>query len=331
MPNNSNRKLMAWAATVAVLAGALMVWGINTTWAFVLAHVLLLPLSGTLFGQIFAIARLVAAPLPRVERDSLLAPLRALFAVPFVVVLPLWGYGFEHGIDLMAIYPAVALLCAVLLWLILRYWPDDAAAPWTEQKSGLNFRASLGEMLERPVLIRVMLIGALHSGSALAGVLVALIFDEVNGRGPADVGLFFAIFVAVEIVVTLYIGHIVRRLRRLYVIAVGVFVYAVVLALLPVLAASPAVWLLVIPAGAGGALLYALAIGYLQDLLGKRAGAGSSLIALQRLSSDGLSASIFALGSWLSGYGLAAAMGAVTMSLAMVWILWLDRNRPLDA
>ena len=326
-----SRKIMASAATGAVLAGALLVWGAAAPWAFVLAHILLLPLSGTLFGQIFAIARLVTAPLPRVERDSLLALLRALFAVPFVIVLPLWGYGFEHGLSLTVLYPFVALICAILLWLIARHWPADATAPWTEQKSGLNFRASLGEMLVPAVLGRVMLIGALHSGSALAGVLVALIFDEASGRGPADVGLFFAIFVAVEIVVTLNIGHFVRRLRRLYVIALGVFVYAVFLALLPLLAASPAVWLLVIPAGVGGALLYALAIGYLQDLLGQRAGAGSSLIALQRLSSDGLSAAIFAVGSWLSGYGLAAVLGAVVMSGAMVWILWLDRNRPLDA
>ena len=325
-----SRKLMVRSATLTVVSGAGLVWLAPFPWVFVLAHVLLLPVSGTLFGQIFAVARLVTAPLPRPERDSLLAILRAIFAVPFVVVLPVWGWAFEQGLPLTAVYPAVLVLSLTLLWLVARAWPEDAAAPWTEQKSGLNFRASLAEMLVPAVLVRVMLIGALHSGSALAGVIVALIFDEASGRGPADVGLFFAIFVAIEIVVTLNIGAFVRRLRRLYVIALGVFVYATFLALLPVLAARPSVWLLVVPAGVGGALLYALAIGYLQDLLGKRAGAGSSLIALQRISSDGLSALVFAVGSWLGGYGLAAGIGAGVMSAAMLWILWLDRNRPLD-
>ena len=114
-------------------------------------------------------------------------------------------------------------------------------------------------------------------------------------------------------------------MRRLHIIAVGTFAYAGFMALLPLLADTGALWLLIVPAGVGGAFIYALAIGYLQDLLGKRAGAGSSLIALQRLSSDGLSALIFAIGAALSGYGLVMVMGAVTISAAMIAILWLDR------
>ena len=76
-----------------------------------------------------------------------------------------------------------------------------------------------------------------------------------------------------------------RVMPRLWIIASGAGIYAVFLGLLPILAPTPWVWALVFPAGAGGAMVYALAIGYLQDLMGRRAGAGASLIALQRLSS----------------------------------------------
>ena len=111
------------------------------------------------------------------------------------------------------------------------------------------------------------------------------------------------------------------------IITAGAGIYAVFLGLLPILAPTPWVWALVFPAGAGGAMVYALAIGYLQDLMGRRAGAGASLIALQRLSSDGLSALIFAIGTWISGYGLVSILGAATLFAAIAAILWLDRGR----
>jgi SET family sugar efflux transporter-like MFS transporter len=206
-------------------------------------------------------------------------------------------------------------------------WPTDSAAPWTEQKSGLGFRASIGEMVAPPVLIRVMLMGAIHSGSAISGVVVGLIFDEAAGRGAGDVGLFFGLFVAVEIVVTLSVGQLLRVMPRLWIITSGAGIYALFLGLLPILAPTPWVWALVFPAGAGGAMVYALAIGYLQDLMGRRAGAGASLIALQRISSHGLSAMIFAICTWLSGYGLVSILGAAALFAAIAAILWLDRGR----
>lgn len=325
-----SRQVLALVAVAAMIAGGLLVLAGRSATAFVIAHIVLLPVSGTLFGQLFAVARLVTAPLPRSDRDGILAMIRATFAVPFVVLLPLWGWAFEAGLPMMTVYGALLVFGAVLLALIRRDWPADAVAPWTEVKSGLGFRASLSEMTRPDVLMRVMLIGAIHSGTALSGVLLGLVLDQASGRGPGDVGLFFALFVAIEIWVTLSIGTLRRYLRRLYIIAIGVFTYAAFLALLPFFAPSWLLWTLIVPAGAGGALIYALAIGYLQDLLGSRAGAGSSLIALQRIAADGLCALVFALGAALAGYWLAAVLGAIVMSLAMVAILWLDRHRPLE-
>lgn len=322
-----SRRLMALGASALMVAGSALVWIGDGPVSFVVAHMLLLPASGSLFGQLFAVARLVSAPLSAQDRDAILAIVRATFALPFMVVLPIWGLAFDAGLSLLTIYPVVLVVSLTLLAMIWRHWPADSGAPWTEQKSGLGFRASIGEMIARPVLVRVMLMGAIHSGSAISGVVVGLIFDEAAGRGAGDVGLFFGLFVAVEVVVTLSVGQLLRVLPRLWIIASGAALYAVFLALLPVLAPSPWVWALVFPAGAGGAMVYALAIGYLQDLMGRRAGAGASLVALQRLSSDGLSAMIFAVGTWFSGYGLVSILGAATLIVAIAAILWLDRGR----
>lgn len=322
-----SRRTMALAAAALMVSGSALVWIGNAPVFFVVAHMLLLPASGSLFGQLFAVARLASAPLPAQDRDAILTVVRAAFAVPFMVVLPIWGMAFDAGLSLLAIYPVVLVVAASLFTMIWRLWPADSAAPWTEQKSGLGFRASIGEMIARPVLIRVMLMGAIHSGSALSGVVVGLIFNEASGRGAGDVGLFFGIFVAIEVVVTLSVGQLLRVMPRLWIIVSGAGLYAVFLMLLPILTPTPWVWTLTFPAGAGGAMIYALAIGYLQDLMGRRAGAGASLVALQRVSSDGLSATIFAVGTWLSGYGLVSILGGATLCVAIAAILWLDRGR----
>jgi len=322
-----SRRMMALGASALMVAGSALVWIGNSPAFFVVAHMLLLPASGSLFGQLFAVARLASARLAPQDRDAVLTIVRATFALPFMIVLPLWGMAFDEGLSLLAIYPAVLAVSLCLLALIWLRWPADEAAPWTEQKSGLGFRASIGEIVTRPVLIRVMLMGAIHSGSAISGVVVGLIFDEASGRGAGDVGLFFGLFVAVEVVVTLSVGQLLRVMPRLWIITSGAGIYAVFLGLLPILAPSPWVWALVFPAGVGGAMVYALAIGYLQDLMGRRAGAGASLIALQRLSSDGISALIFAIGTWLSGYGLVSILGAAALFAAGAAILWLDRGR----
>ncbi len=319
--------------TMALLAGAMMTIGTTSVWlvdsraAFMIAHMFLIPLSGSFFGQLFAVARLATAHLPRIDRDALLAILRAAFAVPFVIALPLWGWAFGKGLPLTTIYPVVALTGLTLIVLIWRRWPRDADAPWTEQKSGLSFRASLSEITTPPILIRVGLIGVMLSGGAICGTILGLLFEVTPGRGPADVGLFFGLFVAIEVVVTVFVGQLLRLMKRSTCIAIGTLQYALFLALLPLLAPTPWVWLLIVPAGAGGAMMYALVIGYLQDLLGARAGAGASLIALQQLASQTLAAAVFAIGTWIYGYALVSVLGATAIVAATLALRWLDRGR----
>jgi hypothetical protein len=108
---------------------------------------------------------------------------------------------------------------------------------------------------------------------------------------------------------------------------VGAALYATHLAFLPVLAASPLVWLLVVPAAAGGAVVLTLPMAYLQDLMAMRPGAGASLMALQKLIGDAVCAAVFALGTGLGGYGLAAALGA-GLAVAGAASLWAMDRRP---
>lgn len=319
------RRAMAVTAAAACVAGPLLVWATGHPVAFVLAHALLIPVAGTIFGQLFAVARLASSRHEEAERGAILAVIRALFAVPFTLVLPLWGLAFREDVPLLTIYPAIGAVGALLLLLVLRSWPPDARAPWPEAKSGLTFRASLREMGSGPVMLRTVLMGAVQAGGAVSGIILGLLFTRA-GREAGDVGLFFGLFVAVEIGGTLAVGLLARRVPRLVLIATGVGLYALFLLLLPFLAGSAWLWALVLPAGLGGAFIYTLAIGYLQDLLHARPGAGASLIAVQRVAAEGLTTAIYGIGAALQGYATVSILGALLTLAAMGAILQLDRR-----
>jgi SET family sugar efflux transporter-like MFS transporter len=298
-----SRKPMALLAGLGAVTGTALVWIGEGQTAFIIAHVVLLPISGTILGQLFAITRLYTADWPASERDGVTSVVRALFAVPFVVVLPAWGFLFDWGFSLTALYPVMFFVSLIFIGLIWARWPSDAAAPWVEQKSGLGFFASVKELLAGRIVWRIFWMGAVHSGSTLMAVILALVFTQAEGRTTGDVGVFFGAFVALEILVMLSVGTLTKRFRRLHIISVGAVFYALI----------------------GGGLLYGLSISYLQDLLGARAGAGASLVALQRLVSEGLAAVIFATGAAIGGYQLVAFMGATMILLGAAMLLYLDR------
>ena len=322
----SSRKPLALLSVLAAVGGTAIAWIGDSQIAFILAHAVMLPISATILGQLFAITRLYTTHWPAAERDGVTSVIRALFAVPFVVVLPTWGLIFDTGVPLTALYPALCFICLVFALLIWQRWPRDTDAPWVEQKSGLGFLASVQELLSSHIVWRIFWMGAVHSGSTLMGVILALVFTQTEGRTAGDVGIFFGAFVALEILVMLSVGTLAKRFRRLHIIAVGAVFYAIFMALLPVMAPYPAVWLLIIPVAVGGGLLYGLSISYLQDLLGDRAGAGASLVTLQRVVSHAIATLIFAVGAALSGYGLAAFMGAIMILLGAAMLLYLDRT-----
>ena len=285
----ANRRAIATASMALMVAGLALVLAGRAPWAFVATHALLLPLSSTIFGQLFAFARLAASTHPDEARGAILSALRALFAVPFVLVLPVWSVAFSAGIEIMAVYPVCLLLAGIMLAISLRAWPRDGATAWTDTPSGLSFAAT-------------------------------------EGRGAADVALFVGFVAGLEVPFMLALPLVAARAPKGGLIVIGALLYSSHLALLPVLAHGPFVWLLIVPAAVGGALILTLPIAYLQDLMADRPGAGASLIALQRLAGEGTCAAAFAIGTALSGYGLAAALGAGVAASGAIALWLMDRR-----
>jgi SET family sugar efflux transporter-like MFS transporter len=322
----ANRRQVALVtASATVLGPALMIVAPGPV-SLVLCHGLLLPLSGSLFGQCFALARLACSNRPT-ERDAILAAVRSLLSLTFLIVLPLWSIAFSFGVDVMAVYWLAALCGLVLLALTWSEWPRDGETHWADPPSGLNLLQSLREMADGRVQVRIGLLGAITAANALYMVLISLIFSATTGRGPADVALFVALVAGFEVPFMLLMPWMLRLLSRSRLIVAGGILYACHLALMPVLAPTALIWVLPLIAGLAGAATLTLPIAYLQDLMGHRPGAGSSLMALQKVIADIICAAVFAAGSALAGYGGAALLGAGIAIAGSLALLWADRHR----
>jgi MFS transporter, SET family, sugar efflux transporter len=272
------------------------------------------------------LARLAALSYPTDQRDGIMAVIRALFAAPFVVVLPLWSIAFAAGASVTLIFPVALLLSAGMLAAVLRLWPADGSTQWDDRPSGLKFRAALAEMGRLPIAARVVALGAVTGASTVYMAIVSLVMTAEVGRGSADVALYVGLVAGLEVPFMLLLPSLTRGIPRTVLIFIGATLYGIHVAVLPVLAGSPFVWLLILPAAIGGAVTLTIPIAYLQDLLADRPGAGASLLAVQRLAGDVIAATCFALGTTLASYGTVALLG-VAASLIGAAALWAADRR----
>ena len=322
----ANRRRVTLLAVLSLILGTFLMTVTPGPIVFAFATAFLIPVSSITFGQVFALARLAATRYPPDQRDGIMAVIRALFAAPFIVVLPLWSLAFAAGATVTLIFPVALLLSAAMLAAVLRLWPADGSTPWEDQPSGLSFRAALAEMGRLPIAARVVALGAVTGASTVYMAIISLVMTPEVARGTADVALYVGLVAGLEVPIMLLLPNLTRGIPRTRLIFVGAALYGIHVALLPVLAGSPFVWLLVIPASIGGAVTLTVPIAYLQDLLAGRPGAGASLMAVQRLAGDVIAATCFALGTSLAGYGTVALLG-VAASLIGAAALWAADRR----
>ncbi|MGL5010853.1 MAG: hypothetical protein ACRC6I_13310, partial [Paracoccaceae bacterium] len=248
------RGIMLGSVGVTVAGYALMVV-VPGQVTFVLAHALILPLGGAIWGQVFATARQASVGYDATTRDSNMAVIRALFALSFVIVLPLWSFAILAGASVTWVYPAGLVLTGAMGWLCWRYWPRDGATAWEDRGSGLSLRAALAEMAEGRVAWRVMALGAVNAPMTVYLVIAGLVFSETTGRGAADTAVYVGLIAGLEVPVMLALPRLARGVSRPLLILCGAALYGVHVVLLPWIAESAWVWALVVPGAVGGAVV----------------------------------------------------------------------------
>lgn len=318
------RRALALASGGLLVMGFALVSLYPKAGTFVFANALILPMGSTLFVQSFAIARIAADRHPEEERVGALAAVRAAFAVPWVVMLPVWSYAYARGLSLSHLYPILTFISVVLVLAIMRSWPGGQTASLDPDKTGVPLRVALAEIARPNILLRVLLMGLIIS--------CVVIYMAINGpamaaagRPTGDVALYAAGMAGLEVPFMLALPIVERRFGTTNVIAAGTVLYCCHLFFLPLLSGTSLVWLLMLPGAAGGAAILVLPIAYLQGMLEHRPGAGSSLMSMQKLLSDITCAVVFGLGTSIAGYWLVAAMGTALALGAAFTLVRLDR------
>ncbi|MGV8988089.1 MAG: MFS transporter [Cypionkella sp.] len=319
------RRLIALITALASSIGIGLMLAFPGTWALILCQGVLLPLASSLYGQLFALARL-ASPDKGATRDAVLSAIRSAMSFTFLAMLIFWTFAFGFGLSELSVYVSAGVASLGMSLLVYFGWPKDGRTPWADPRSGIRLRDALAEIAKPNVAVRVFFLGALASAGNLSMVLVSLVFDASAFRGPADVALYIGMVAGWEVPAMLILPRFAHLLPRTTMMAIGAMLYGCHLLALPLLANTPYLWGMTAFAGIGGAVIITTPISYYQDLLRAHPGTAAAMLAVQKLVADVLTATMFAIGTQRGGFETVAAMG-VTVSLFGALALYLaDRQ-----
>lgn len=319
-----HRRLIALIATAASALGMVLMLVFPSKVSLVLCHGILIPIGSSLFGQLFALARLAY---PATEnRDGIFGVVRAGMSLAFLVMLVFWTFAFGQDVAVTSVYVSGGLAALGLLALITLQWPRDGQTDWSDQRSGLNFLQAFREIAAAKVLIRLLLLGAITSAGGLYMTVISLVFEQSAQRGPADVALYVGLVAGWEVPCLMLLPLVSRHFKRSTLIALGTAAYCCHVLALPLLASSPLIWAFTFVAGVGGTTVLALPIVYYQDLLHGRPGTAGAMLALQKLIADVLVALAFVLGTSFGGYTSVALIGAAIALFGALGLWLVDRK-----
>ena len=308
------------------MSGGLLMFIAPSKVAFIIVHVILFPAGATAFTQYFAIATVAANENPALNRASTTAFVRAAFSAAFALTPVAWGYALAKGVDLLTAYAIVAAANLIAFIVISRLWSSSRRLEVTGT-SGKGFFASLGELTDRGLLVRLALICVISASNALYNILLGLLILNNLGGAEPDVAVFAGVIAFIEIPVMILIVRCLNYVSPSFLIMVGVFIYGGFLAVLGLLPSMTFAWWLTLPAGIGAGILLSIPIGYIQGLLADRAGAGSALLSVNHFGGMIFASTVFALGTSFTGYEGVAIIGSSLAITASIALYVLDRRK----
>lgn len=319
-----HRRVIAICTTLCSTLGIGSILAFPGIWSLILCQGVLLPMASSMYGQLFALARL-ASPDEGHNRDGILGVIRSALSISFLAMLVFWTFAFGYGLSELAVYITGGIASVGLLGLILLGWPKDGQTPWADPRSGMRLRDALAEIAKPRVAVRVLFIGAIASSGTLYMVLISLIFDASPLRGPADVALYVGMIAGWEVPAMLILPRLARAVPKSTLLLIGTVLYGTHLLALPMLSESWLLWVMPLFGGIGGAMIITAPITYYQDLLRERPGTAAAMLAVQKLVSDVLTAGVFAATAHVGGFETVAITGVGCSLIGAGGLYWADR------
>ncbi len=320
----SDRRPLVLALSVSGMLGFGLIYEFRTAAVFVFSMLVLIPISNSTYSILFASIRTTTNTMDRGQAASITSTVRALFSGSWALAPGLIGLYLIHSQSMMPAYGIAglaSLVCFCLYLFVAKPAPKREGPPPVH----IGFFSSLGRLLAPHVLARIGIIASLLGLQRVSSVVSPLIITHSAGGSVVDVGFMAGLVAFLEMPFMMMWGGLQRRFRSVHVLAFGAAIYCLYLVLLGFASAPWQIYALVPINACGAAAILSVPITYLQDLIADRPGLGSSLISVNTFIANGLSASIFAIGTSFTGYSgtaiFAAAIGLGSIGL----LLFLER------
>ncbi|MEJ8473731.1 MFS transporter [Roseibium algae] len=319
------RRALLMVSCFGIAGSGLIYFGANTV-SFLIGLLALLPIFGALNSLIFANVRAYAVTLPGNEFAGINAAVRAMISLSWVLVPGLVGMFLAHAGSMLPAYLIAMAACVVCFGLFQFALPPTPLVS-SELKPKVPFMASIKRIARPGVVIRLLAISLITSMLHVNAAVLPLVTTDIAGGTLTDVGVIIGMVAVLEIVFIFFWGRMEPKYGPVRTIGAGSILYAAYLILLGQSSSPMHIYALCLISGLGAAAIISLPITYLQELIPDLAGLGSSLISVNLFVSAGISAILFALGTYVSDYAGTSILGGLAGILGVALVYGLDGRR----
>ncbi|WP_087002427.1 MFS transporter [Rhizobium sullae] len=303
------RSMMFLAAAFGI-AGYGAIYIFPSQGIFVLSVLLLLPVYGSLNSLLFANARAATRGMSGTDIATVNSGIRSMISLSWVLVPGVTGVLLSESASMLPAYLFACISCICCFGLISRFPPRQKGTDKAATHH-LSHLAALGEVISPRILARVIAVALITSTLHINDAILPLIVTDAARGTLADVGIIVGVVAVLEIVFIIAWARILKQTGQVTALVTGTIIYAAYLLLLGLASERWHVYALTVISGIGAAALISIPITYLQDLIAERPGLGSALISVNIFLSAGVSALVFAIGSFITTYSGTSIIGAL--------------------
>ena len=311
--------------TLAVGAVGFGVFSIfPSLWSFIFCLVLISPISGSTYGQLFAVIRSQTSEFGSRDAASINSVVRSIYAASWILVPGLVGLYIATRKNISDSYSLAAAAFAFCFLIYLAFGKSVKNSTVGQGSAWAGFKTALSLVAGRQIFLRVLALALIATPQPTNAALLPLFITHLPGGTTADVGLLAGLVAGLEIPFMLLGGYFNRQTATWKIILVAGLAHAAYLFGLGFVTATWQIYALAIINAAGAAIMLSLHLSYLQDLMPDRPGLGTSLLSIGSLLNKGFGAVVFASAGTVIGFSGAAWFGVIVTLAGCVLLYGLD-------
>lgn len=298
-----------------------------SVWTFLICLLVFYPVSGSAYGQLFAVIRAETNALGSKQGAATNSVVRSVYAASWIVVPGLVGLFIatrKNVSDSFAVAAAAFVLCFVIYAL---FGSSDKNKNLAQSTAWAGFKTALGLVGSRTILFRVLALALIATSYSANAILLPLFITHLPGGSTTDVGVLAGLVAGLEIPFMLIGGYFSRNIALWKVILAAGLVHVFYLVGLGFVTSLWQIYALAVLNAAGAAILLSQHLSYLQDMLPDRPGLGSSLQSISGLLYKATGALVFASSGTAIGFSGAAWFGAGLAVVGCVMLYSLDHKK----